>query len=170
MSKDIKTQEVKLDLITKFLDYANCAGASYAMLQYVWENIEQDEKNNIYKADKLALGDKIKQDIVVKNNKGKDVVKPKNTNTAYACAIQARFEQSKIIKKDSYCIPFVDTCFFYNEIALNNDISRVGLNDTLSKRTIEFVNRFRLLKHQPNTTSGFSATLFYDKRRVCLKV
>lgn len=87
MSKDIKTQEAKLDLITKFLDYANCAGASYAMLQYVLENIEQDEKNNIYKADKLTLGDKIKQDIVVKNNKGKDVVKPKNTNTAYACAI-----------------------------------------------------------------------------------
>ncbi|EAK8773939.1 methyltransferase, partial [Campylobacter coli] len=25
MSKNIKTQEAKLDLITKFLDYANCA-------------------------------------------------------------------------------------------------------------------------------------------------
>ncbi|EJR6004986.1 hypothetical protein NXK53_001774, partial [Campylobacter jejuni] len=49
MSKNIKTQEAKLDLITKFLDYANIADASYAMLQYVWENIEQDEKNNIYK-------------------------------------------------------------------------------------------------------------------------
>ncbi|EAI3325860.1 methyltransferase, partial [Campylobacter jejuni] len=24
MSKNIKTQEAKLDLITKFLDYANC--------------------------------------------------------------------------------------------------------------------------------------------------
>lgn len=64
----------------------------------------------------------------------------------------------------------MDTCFFYNKITLDNNISRVGLNDTLSKRTIEFVNRFRLLKHQPNTTSGFSATLFEDKRRVCLKV
>ncbi|EDO8629184.1 methyltransferase, partial [Campylobacter jejuni] len=77
MSKNIKTQEAKLDLITKFLDYANCADASYAMLQYVWENIEQDEKNNIYKADKLTFGDKLKQDIVMKNSKGEDIVKPK---------------------------------------------------------------------------------------------
>ncbi|AJC92578.1 hypothetical protein CSUB8523_1068 [Campylobacter subantarcticus LMG 24377] len=48
---------------------------------------------------------------------------------------------------------------------MDNDISRVGLNDALSKRTIDFVNRFKLLKHQPNTTSGFSATLFYDKEK-----
>ncbi|ELN8525100.1 DUF2974 domain-containing protein, partial [Campylobacter coli] len=47
---------------------------------------------------------------------------------------------------------------------LDNDISRVGLNDALSKRTIDFVNRFKLLKHQPNTTSGFSATLFEDTK------
>ncbi|MGM9009484.1 DUF6792 domain-containing protein, partial [Campylobacter jejuni] len=37
-------------------------------------------------------------------------------------------------------------------------------NDALSKRTIDFVNRFKLLKHQPNTTSGFSATLFGDTK------
>ncbi|EEP3616438.1 hypothetical protein HC269_001813 [Campylobacter coli] len=48
---------------------------------------------------------------------------------------------------------------------MDNDISRVGLNDALSKRTIDFVNRFKLLKHQPNTTSGFSATLFYDTHK-----
>ncbi|EGR6529755.1 TPA: hypothetical protein ACGFGD_001841 [Campylobacter jejuni] len=36
---------------------------------------------------------------------------------------------------------------------MDNDISRVGLNDALSKRTIDFVNRFKLLKHQPNTTN-----------------
>ncbi|AJC90750.1 hypothetical protein [Campylobacter subantarcticus] len=48
---------------------------------------------------------------------------------------------------------------------MDNDISRVGLNDALSKRTIDFVNRFKLLKHRPNTTSGFSATLFYDKEK-----
>ncbi|PJP47139.1 hypothetical protein [Campylobacter jejuni] len=166
MSKNIKTQEAKLDLITKFLDYANIADASYAMLQYVWENIEQDEKNNIYKADKLTFGDKLKQDIVMKNSKGEDIVKPKNTNTAYACAIQARFEQNKIVKiEPKYCISLINTCFDSKEITLDNDISRVGLNDALSKRTIDFVNRFKLLKHQPNTTSGFSATLFYDKQK-----
>ncbi|EDP3948228.1 methyltransferase [Campylobacter jejuni] len=165
MSKNIKTQEAKLDLITKFLDYANCADASYAMLQYVWENIEQDEKNNIYKADKLTFGDKLKQDIVMKNSKGKDIVKPKNTNTAYACAIQARFEQNKIVKiEPKYCISLINTCFDSKEITLDNDISRVGLNDTLSKRIIDFINRFKLLKHQPNTLSGFSAILFEDTK------
>ncbi|EOI8655544.1 methyltransferase [Campylobacter jejuni] len=161
MSKNIKTQEAKLDLITKFLDYANIADASYAMLQYVWENIEQDEKNNIYKADKLTFGDKLKQDIVMKNSKGEDIAKPKNTNTAYACAIQARFEQNKIVKiEPKYCISLMNTCFDSKEITLDNDISRVGLNDALSKRTIDFVNRFKLLN-----TSGFSATLFEEKRK-----
>ncbi|EDJ6166367.1 methyltransferase, partial [Campylobacter jejuni] len=29
---------------------------------------------------------------------------------------------------------------------MDNDISRVGLNDTLSKRIIDFINRFKLLK------------------------
>ena len=166
MSKNIKTQEAKLDLITKFLDYANVADASYAMLQYIWENIEQDENDKVNKADKLTFGDKLIQDIEIKNNEGKLLyIKPKNTNTAYACAIQARFEQSKIIRIESkYCISLVNTCFDSKEITLDNDISRVGLNDVLSKRTIDFVNRFKLLKHQPNTTSGFSATLFEDTK------
>ncbi|EOT0602557.1 hypothetical protein [Campylobacter coli] len=55
MSKNIKTQEAKLDLITKFLDYADIADASYAMLQYVWENIEQDEKIIFIKQINLLL-------------------------------------------------------------------------------------------------------------------
>lgn len=38
------------------------------------------------------------------------------------------------------------------------------LDDDLSKRTIEFVNRFKLLKHQANTPNGFSATLFEDTK------
>ncbi|HED6588339.1 hypothetical protein [Campylobacter coli] len=41
MSKNIKTQEAKLDLITKFLDYANIADASYAMLDLIDENDEK---------------------------------------------------------------------------------------------------------------------------------
>ncbi|EKJ5635808.1 hypothetical protein PJO00_001827 [Campylobacter coli] len=40
MSKNIKTQEAKLDLITKFLGYANVADASYAMLHLIDENDE----------------------------------------------------------------------------------------------------------------------------------
>ncbi len=41
MSKNIKTQEAKLDLIAKFLDYANVADASYAMLHLIDENDEK---------------------------------------------------------------------------------------------------------------------------------
>ncbi|HEH5491903.1 TPA: hypothetical protein SHD56_001652 [Campylobacter coli] len=41
MSKNIKTQEAKLDLITKFLDYANVADASYTMLDLINENDEK---------------------------------------------------------------------------------------------------------------------------------
>ncbi|MCW1332759.1 hypothetical protein OLP47_08960 [Campylobacter jejuni] len=41
MSKNIKTQEAKLDLITKFFDYANIVDASYAMLDLIDENDEK---------------------------------------------------------------------------------------------------------------------------------
>ena len=44
----------------------------------------------------------------------------------------------------------------------DNNITQVKLDSKLSKRTITFTNRFKLLKHQENTSSGFSATLFKD--------
>ena len=34
MQKDIRTHEADLNLVIKFLDYANCADVSYAMLDY----------------------------------------------------------------------------------------------------------------------------------------
>lgn len=37
MSKNIQTHNAKIDLIKKFLDYANITDASYAMLHY-WES------------------------------------------------------------------------------------------------------------------------------------
>ena len=150
MPKNIKTQEAKLNLITKFLDYANVADASYALLDPVFTGVIIDKKGKELEKDldTQKLGDK-----------------HNNQNSTYARAIQARFEQSKIIRiKSKYCISLVNTCFDSKEITLDNDISKVGLNDTLSKRTIDFVNRFKLLKHQPNTTSGFSATLFEDTK------
>ncbi|MCW1345030.1 methyltransferase, partial [Campylobacter jejuni] len=80
--------------------------------------------------------------------------KHNNQNSTYARAIQARFEQNKIVKiEPKYCISLINTCFDSKEITLDNDISRVGLNDAFSKRTIDFVNRFKLLKHQPDTTN-----------------
>ena len=153
--KNIQTHEAKIDLIKKFLDYANITDASYAMLHYIHENAEKDEK-----ADHLTFGDKLDRDIEVKDDKGNLLyIKPKGTNTAYACAIEARFNQEKI---GSLCIPLTNKCLIEKDKISNNDITQVKLNDTLSQRTITFTNRFKLLKHQKNTDSGFSATLFED--------
>ena len=44
----------------------------------------------------------------------------------------------------------------------DNNITQVKLDSKLSKRTITFTNRFRLLNHQANTSSGFSVVLFED--------
>ena len=37
--KNIQTNEAKIDLVTKFLDYALCANASYAFLKYILYSI-----------------------------------------------------------------------------------------------------------------------------------
>ena len=71
MSKNIQTHNAKIDLIKKFLDYANCADASYAMLHYIRKNAENETQEN--KADNLTFGDKLQQDIEVTNHKGETI-------------------------------------------------------------------------------------------------
>ena len=160
MTKNIQTHNAKIDLIKRFLDYANVADASYALLEYIKKNTESDRKNNVFKADNLTFGDKLQQDIKVKDDKGNLLyIKPKGTNTAYACAIEARFNEEKI---GSLCIPLTNACLIEKDKIDNNNITQVKLDSKLSKRTITFTNRFKLLKHQENTSSGFSATLFKD--------
>ena len=44
-------------------------------------------------------------------------------------------------------------------------IKDISLQATLSHRTKNFVNRYELVSHIPNTLSGFSATLFYDTQK-----
>ena len=39
MSKNIQTHNAKIDLVKKFLDYANCADVSYAFLKYILYSI-----------------------------------------------------------------------------------------------------------------------------------
>ena len=95
MKKNIKTHEADIKLTQKFLDYANCADASYARLEYIHKNIGNDKK-----ADDLTFGNKLNKDIEIKDDEGNLLyTKPKDTNTAYACAIEARFEQDTIGKK-----------------------------------------------------------------------
>ena len=170
MAKNIQTHNAKVELVKKFLNYANIADASYALLHYIEQNAK-DEKE--VKADRLTFGDKLEQDIDVLGLDNKPTIKPKGTNTAYACAIEARFNEEKV---GDWCIPLTNTCLIEKDKIDNNNITQVKLDSKLSKRTITFTNRFRILKHQGNQSSfsdevsfktdvsnyGFSATLFED--------
>ncbi len=129
MSKNIQTHNAKIDLVKKFLDYANIADASYALLEYT--NDEYVIRKNSDGTKDISDGQKLGSTY-------------NNQNSTYARAIEARFEQDTIGKK------------------YNNDITQVKLDSKLSKRTLDFTNRFRILAHQENTDSGFSATLFED--------
>ena len=84
MKKDIRTHEAKIDLVKKFLDYANIADASYAML----EAIKGSFKDIVNGREKEVNGDK--QDLG-------STYTDKNTNidyvSTYARAIEARFNQ-----------------------------------------------------------------------------
>ena len=42
-------------------------------------------------------------------------------------------------------------------------IKDISLQATLSHRTKNFVNRYELIHHIPNTLSGYSSTIFYDE-------
>ncbi|MBD5164688.1 hypothetical protein [Helicobacter sp.] len=147
MKKNIQTHNAKIDLIKKFLDYANVADASYALLHFV-NYVKKDSKDKYDNGDKQDLGSTYFN-------------RDTNTeqNSTYARAIEARFNEEKI---GSLCIPFANKCLTEKDKISNNDITQVKLDSKLSKRTITFTNRFRILAHQENTSSGFSATLFED--------
>lgn len=80
-TKDIRTHEADYKLTQKFLDYANVADASYALLEYTNEGYEIDRNKNDF-------GDGQKQYAIYTD---------KNTNTdyisTYARAIEARFNK-----------------------------------------------------------------------------
>ena len=148
------TQNAKIDLVKKFLDYANVADASYALLHYI-DGIIQDDKQigECEKGDEQTFGST-----------------HNNYNSTYARAIEARFNEDKV---GNWCIPFTNKCLIEKDKIDNNNITQVKLDSKLSNRTITFTNRFRILAHQPNEVRmrgdknsdgnyGFSATLFQD--------
>ena len=57
MNRNIHTHNAKLELIEKFLDYANCADASYALLEYTNKDYMIDESKN-ENGDKQTQGHK----------------------------------------------------------------------------------------------------------------
>ena len=130
------------EMINKFKDYAECADAAYAKLDFVdgFIDIGKWYEKEIEYGDKQKLGDKFKK-----------------SNSTYARCIEARFMQDIVIEKGT----FKDT-------TINNDPKNISATATLSLRTKNFVNRFKLLHHVSLESffsqSGFSATLFYDTK------
>ena len=124
--------------INRFKDMADCADASYAMLDFVdgFINLGKWYEKKIEYGDKQKLGDKFEKS---------------NSNTAYARCIEARFMQDFVVEKG-----------VFKDAAINNDPKNITATTTISTRTKNFVNRYELIAHQPNTQNGFSATLFKD--------
>ena len=134
-------------MINRFKDMADCADASYALLDEVYKI---DEWNKIF-GDNLTKGHIVCDDIEIINSKKEllTIIK-KDSNTTYARAIEARFCNEMIIKDDD------------GKDKQIKSIKDISLQATLSHRTKNFVNRYELVSHIPNTLSGFSATIFRD--------
>ena len=119
-------------------------------------------------ADGITRGDILKSDQKDENN---NTIKNAGDPTAYALAIEANFMADKIVKKP------VGEKGELKDVKLDNDVKNfiyydkdskeqrliVGKDEiyTISPRTKLFVNRYELVKHIPNQTSGFSSTVFY---------
>ena len=185
--------------IIKFKDYADIADASYSFLHYVFENERnglddlQDKlgKDNVpenivnsYKkqeiekpvwkyADGITKGDTLKTDQKDEND---NTIKKSGEPTAYALAIEARFNQDMVITK-----PISSEGEKPEVKPINNEIQSFVYTDKVTKeqrifvgepnyhqislRTKAFVNRYELVHHIKNTSiTGFSSTLFYDSK------
>ena len=169
------------DLISKFKDYADIADASYAMLHWVNENEEdgwfdkfKDEPPARWKfKDNIKSGDTLQFDI---KDKDGNVLRKKGEPTAYALAIEARFNQDMVIEK-----PMSEGDDEPETKQINNEIQsfvfrdkktkqqKIFINEPgfhpLSLRTKSFVNRYELLHHVKDTSiTGYSSSAFYDSK------
>ena len=181
MSDQISTK----DLISKFKDYADIADASYAMLHWVNENEDdgwfdkfKDEPPARWKfKDNIKFGDTLQFDI---KDKDGNVLRREGEPTAYALAIEARFNQDMVIEKpeDESNNGKIDEKPEKKQI--NNEIQSfvhrpkdkdkppyIFVNQEnrhqLSLRTKSFVNRYELLHHVKDTSiTGYSSSAFYD--------
>ena len=186
--------------IIKFKDYADIADASYSFLHYVFEN-EKNGLDDIYSkfgkenapenivnsykkqeiekpvwryADGIKKGDEITEENQTKQSRinNRELGDP----TAYALAIEARFNQDMVITK-----PISSEGEKPEVKPINNEIqsfiytdrttkeSRIFVGEPnfhqISLRTKAFVNRYELVHHIKNTSiTGFSSTVFYDSK------
>ena len=103
--------------INKIKDMADLADASYAMLHYVYENIDSIFESSEWKeADNIMFGDKINDNIKDSNDENV-ILHKKDNNTAYARAIESRFQKDIVIEKGT----FKDTIkFFIERVVVRN--------------------------------------------------
>ena len=180
--------------IIKFKDYADIADASYAFLHYVFENernglddlqdklgkenvpeniVNSYKKQEIEKpvwryADDVRKGDTIDELSEKARNNGVKFGDP----TAYALAIEARFNQDMVVekpKKKDELKPKTATIDnrVQNFIDVYEDEEKTPyiFYKNISLRTKAFVNRYELVHHIKNTSiTGFSSTVFYDSK------
>ena len=176
MSDQISTK----DLISKFKDYADIADASYAMLHWINENEDdgwfdkfKDEPPARWKfADYATKGDTLEELTEKAKNNNRQIGEP----TAYALAIEARFNQDMVIEK-----PMSEGDDEPETKQINNEIQsfvfrdkktkqqKIFINEPgfhpLSLRTKSFVNRYELLHHVKDTSiTGYSSSAFYDSK------
>ena len=186
--------------IIKFKDYADIADASYSFLHYVFEN-EKNGLDDIYSkfgkenvpekivnsykkqeiekpvwryADGVVKGDVLKSDQKDEND---NIIKEAGEPTAYALAIEARFNQDMVITKptdkedDKPEIKLINNevqSFVYQSKDINKPpyifVNKENFHQ-ISLRTKAFVNRYELVHHIKNTSiTGFSSTVFYDSK------
>ena len=179
MSDQISTK----DLISKFKDYADIADASYAMLHWVNENEEdgwfdkfKERKPARWKfKDSINKGHEKEINETTTDEYGNEISKKVKQPTAYALAIEARFNQDMVIEK-----PKISEDEKPEKKQINNEIqSFVYANENnelqvfadkpgfhpLSLRTKSFVNRYELLHHVKDTSiTGYSSSAFYDSK------
>ena len=138
------------EMITRFKDMADIADASYAMLHYVFGNID-----SVFKSKKWEEADNItNRDKTIENDKylNGNIILP-NSNTAYARCIESRFQKDIVVEEG----------IFFDD-KLGDSPKMVSVARELSQRTKNFVNRYELIEHQPNADYGFCATLFKDTK------
>ena len=176
MSDQISTK----DLISKFKDYADIADASYAMLHWINENEEdgwfdkfKDEPPARWKfADGIAKGHEKEINETTTDEYGNEISQKVKQPTAYALAIEARFNQDMVIEK-----PKKKNEEKPKPIQINNEIQSFVdryedeaktpyiFYNNISLRTKSFVNRYELLHHVKDTSiTGYSSSAFYDSK------
>ena len=183
MSDQISTK----DLISKFKDYADIADASYAMLHWINENEEdgwfdkfKERKPARWKfKDSITKGYEKEINETTTDEYGNEISKKVKQPTAYALAIEARFNQDMVIKIPQNADEEIGNKL--EEITIANKVQnfikvnkttkqqKIFINEpgfhSLSLRTKSFVNRYELLHHVKDTSiTGYSSSAFYDSK------